>query len=285
MACSKEVVDFTHRTDFQIYEALSTGQNICGRFFAHQVDRPITVGEEKRKGFFVFKKVAATIISFLTLYKVHASDPDQTAPLVKDSIHQLDTTRELIMIGDTIVPQFGSDKLEISGRIIDRQNDKPLSGALVKIVGMSLSANTDSGGFFCIDTTLTFERSDFEPLKLLVKCKGYNAKYLRVDSLQDFISVGLTPNTFENESWQISPIQITMGFVNLGLPLPEEYPGFKETFKYIFYGRDNNDTSALSIDQEPNTNNKHQPLQPPLSERLSAWFDIRKKIFNKWTGR
>ena len=197
-SCSKEVVDFTHRTDFQIYQALNTGQNICGRFFAHQVDRPITLSEQNSTGVFAFKKVAATIISLLTLYKVQASDPDQTSQPVRDSIQHSDTTRELIMIGDTIVPQYDSVQIQLSGRIIDRQTEKPLSGALVKIVGMSLRANTDSTGFFCIDTIVPLNRAEIKPLRLLVKCKGYNAKYLPIDSLSDFISVGLTPNIPED---------------------------------------------------------------------------------------
>ena len=76
-----------------------------------------------------------------------------------------------------------------------------------------------------------------------------------------------------------------MGYTSSELPQPAEYPGFQETFKYIFYGRDYNEIGTSSINKGATTSNKPRPLLPPLSERLSAWFETRKKLFNKWIGK
>jgi hypothetical protein len=265
-SCNKEVMDFTHRTNYQIYHALNGRKDVCGRFFKHQLEKPITVAEPSP--FAGFRLAATALISFLTLYKVQAASPDQ-AYVPRDTTYQRDSGTTILM-GDTFVPT--RTPMQISGRIYDRDNNLPLANAFVKLIGTGISAETDSTGFFLIDTSIV--KMDSPAVnRLLVKCIGYKSQYVKLESTSDFVSIGLAADqiTFEIQT-------VTMGFTVM--PSADEYD-FQNSVRNIFYKKDDNYGGSPGISQRDQYPQKKKRF-PALPEPLVAWIDSRRKLINGW---
>ena len=273
-SCHKEVFDFTYKTDFQILETLSQNQNTCGRFMPEQLNRPITFRDPSilLQG---FKRITTTLLSLVALYRVHASDLDQSPAQPKVLTHQKDSVSEPFILGDVAASMYDTTVFSISGYVVDRLNQHPIRDATVKLIGTSLSVRTDVHGYFKIDTMFVSEQTEpFLPIKLLFKCQHYDAKYLSVDSPLGLIHASLNPKFYEGNVEQI----VTMGFFTT--PKESSYPSFRETFNYIFF-RGNKIDTLPAVNTHHNFH-KEKPLPPPLSERLIAWVDNRRKLFSTW---
>ena len=272
-ACNKEVIDFTYKTDHQIFEAINNQKDVCGRFFKHQTERPI-VPSRTVSPYYSIKRFAASFISFIAFYRAYASGPDEAPISPKDSVLQMDSVKEYL-VGDTVaqIPK----SLQLSGRVLSYLTNSPISGASIKLVGTGITVYTDSTGFFCIDTTM-LGVDTLSPLKIVVKCKGFKGKYITQDSTNDLINILLTPE-YLDESGKID-WKISSGFITGAIGTPSHYdPEADAPPKKV------KDNEGPVFNAENRSPLRDKP-QPAPTERMPAWIDSRRKSVYEWfSGR
>ncbi len=86
-ACQKCVVDFTRKTDSEVYDYVAKGHGeMCGRFTAGQLDRVILKSRVNRS-FFNWKAIAAGFAALFTTAKIFAGPDSGQKPVTE---HKLD---------------------------------------------------------------------------------------------------------------------------------------------------------------------------------------------------
>ena len=270
-ACNKEVIDFTYKTDHQIFEAINNSKDVCGRFFKHQTERPIAPSRTVSP-YYTIKHFVASFVSFIAFYRAYANGPDEASVSPKDSVQQIDSINEH-KITDTIVQR--PKPLQLSGTVMSYLDNSPLISASIKLVGTGITVNTDSTGFFCIDTTLSGFNT-MSPFKIVVQCKGYKGKYLTQDSANDLRSIFLLPENLDDSgkiTWKINDIYVTGA---MGQP-PQNDPEADIPPKKV------KDSQGPVLDAEKKSPGRDKPL-PALAERMPAWIASRRKSIYKWLG-
>jgi hypothetical protein len=208
-------------------------------------------------------KAAAALISFFAFYRAYAEGPDQTYRPPVDTIAVAGSAQR----GDTPMPI--RTEVLISGMIRDFDTQSELSDVTVRLLGTGISARTDSTGFFCIDTSLV-EVDSLQSYRLLIKCEGYQSKYVTVKHVSDCMHITLKPNY----TFKMPPSDLPV--MGLFSPQPTDYPGFQETADFIFYRGDSNDERLLSVGVNHHTPTRHPKPSQPLRERISAWLGRRR---------
>ncbi|MBS1592913.1 MAG: carboxypeptidase regulatory-like domain-containing protein [Bacteroidetes bacterium] len=265
-ACNKEVIDFTHRTDHYIYQALQGRTDVCGRFFATQVGRSIEVPERPVLPPWM-RRMAATVVSVFTLYKASAV-PDQV-PRIDTTAHQIDTTVRLT--GEAIVVPAHHPVL--SGHVRDRETDCPIANASIRLLGTKMTAQSDSSGYFCFDEWIS--RTAIDSVSLLVKANGYDPKYVRVSAIDSVLDISLSATPLQQEVCITGDIYIPimMGFgVSTTPSEPKPYippPAFR----------------GLSADRPSPLPAHHEPERRdtlPSIDRVTLWLRQRKEAAKRW---
>jgi hypothetical protein len=146
MHCAKKVTDFTGMTNDDIIAYLSTKSNICGRFGyeqLNQVNRHIdTAGLKSYAG---WRKWMATMVLLGSTAFLKVSG--QTNPITASKVEQNPSVNHLggSQLRKSAVNSSG--KIEVKGRILDDE-DKPLNGATLSVVGTDMAFPTDTEGRF-----------------------------------------------------------------------------------------------------------------------------------------
>ena len=120
MSCQKTVIDFTTWSDTALYNFFSTNTgNVCGRYLATQVGRPINIPYQPHSKLY---RITVTLgLTLLFAQTPHLLLAQNRPPLIA----QTDTSQQK----KTNEKQFG----EISGRVFDDKKE-PLPSAVVQVL-------------------------------------------------------------------------------------------------------------------------------------------------------
>lgn len=150
-SCEKVVTDFTNMSDVQIGNHLRKGGNLCGRFRASQLDRPIAIGGPRR--FSGLRAAAAASGLFLSFPAVAQSLP------VEPTSHVLTTEKAGVEVGKpNQIQSLKAGSVTITGLVTDGSGEV-LIGASVLLKGTTTGSVTDIDGRYSItvsaDSTAT----------------------------------------------------------------------------------------------------------------------------------
>ncbi len=141
--CTKEVVDFSHKSDEQIIKYADQNDNLCGRFHSSQLDRKLTLNRKERNGFLSY---AASLLLPITLLFSNESF-SQGKPT---KVEQTEKDYRSIGVGRYAQTKV-NDSIVVSGTIMDKEENLPLPGANVVIRGKSVGVQTDFDGNYTIN--------------------------------------------------------------------------------------------------------------------------------------
>ncbi|WP_181369419.1 carboxypeptidase-like regulatory domain-containing protein [Flavobacterium album] len=145
-SCQKNVRDFTLSSDREIASAFAKGINLCGRFLPSQLDRELSVSQEKSPVW----SAAAAILAMMSLgtLGVSAQTPVATEQQIPDETSPKMTEPSSLLVSGTIT--------DFSG---------PLPNVAVTIKGTQACEMTDSNGKYSIEAcsgqTIVFSHRGF----------------------------------------------------------------------------------------------------------------------------
>jgi hypothetical protein len=178
-SCQKNVIDFTTKTENEIYEILTqTRASLCGRFTNFQLAQPIRKTEIQRS-FFNWKALAASLIAFIATGRISANGNNDTKPK---------TVQEQKNIPDTTAVNKQPEacftvrkKMVIRSRVLDKETYEPVALATVRLKNAPINDVTDIDGTF----VLGFDKSDLEKYgdSIEVVAAGYLVETVPIDEL------------------------------------------------------------------------------------------------------
>jgi len=139
--CQQSVVDFTAKTDKEIFEYFSSNfGKVCGRFNAQQL-RSYYSKEEK----FGFSKAAVLTAGLLTLTPISESLGNNTGSGILTEQNNLNENKPSLLSNKN---SLSLEKIRIYGTVISEEDESKLPGVNVKIKGTKLGTVTDIDGNF-----------------------------------------------------------------------------------------------------------------------------------------
>lgn len=167
--CAKTVIDFTGKSDAEIYRLLSkTNEHVCGRFTNFQLDRPIMKPVSEKK-----KTIAAwfftTILAF-TSGMVQAQKK-KTASRAKIVTTKCETPT--VVQGDVEVVTMGLVAAPQNRLSVTNEKKEPIVGATVYIMGNLKPLITNENG------EVWFQAPD--SAKVYISMIGYESQELLID--------------------------------------------------------------------------------------------------------
>ena len=222
-SCKKNVIDFTRKTENEIYETVTRSkQPMCGRFTAFQLEQPIRKTEIKN-GFFNWRAAATALAGLFSFSKIFAHS--DTAPATKqvqtEKPVMSDTILHTGISASTItgnlemvkVPAMENTPQILKGRVTDAETGEELPVANVFLKHARLGTVTDFDGNF----QLEINRSYFQEDTLVVSYVGYKTKEIPLKQLpaNGVIELAVT-------ELHLEPMTITMGFIINTKPEPTD---------------------------------------------------------------
>jgi hypothetical protein len=149
--CTKEVIDFTSKTDEDIVTILSNSKNTCGKFKKTQLNREVKL--ERKSGLNLAPYAASLLLPLSLLNTTHASSSDSSIP---------EKPYSSLNIG-----RFSKSNRAIintTGKITDTSG-KGLSNVIIRASESNKNVKSDINGTYSITTmdgeTLSFESDGF----------------------------------------------------------------------------------------------------------------------------
>ncbi|MFT4849455.1 MAG: hypothetical protein ACI83B_001998 [Sediminicola sp.] len=149
--CTKEVIDFTSKTDEDIVTILSNSKNTCGKFKKTQLNREVKL--ERKPGLNLAPYAASLLLPLSLLNTTHASSSDSSIP---------EKPHSSLSIG-----RFSKSNRAIintTGKITDTSG-KGLSNVIIRASESNKNVKSDINGTYSITTmdgeTLSFESDGF----------------------------------------------------------------------------------------------------------------------------
>lgn len=148
-ACKSNVVDFTTKTNTEIFDIIQSGQSHCGRFREDQIGVNIS-RREVSNSFLNFKAMAAAIAALFATGKLWAAGDNDAKPAAVVSATTADTSaishktenKQTIVNENRIV--------EVKGRVVDTKTRKPLEDVSVYLNHTNYITRTDKNGNFSL---------------------------------------------------------------------------------------------------------------------------------------
>jgi hypothetical protein len=170
--CTKEVIDFTAKSDEEIIKLLSNQENTCGRFYPSQLNRKLIADRKKRNHW----------LSYATSLLLPALVFSQGKPAVKFGKTQTNYTSLQISSLDRAAKTTATDSITIYGVVNDEQG-LPLPGAIIKIKGSLKQKSTDFDGLFSIKV----HNDDI----LLISFPAFKSQEIKVATIKGKLKVHL----------------------------------------------------------------------------------------------
>ncbi|AXG71030.1 TonB-dependent receptor SusC [Kordia sp. SMS9] len=143
--CTKEVIDFTSKSDAEIIKHFTDHGNLCGRFHVSQLNRKLIADRKKRNHWLSY---AATLLLPLTVFS-------QQEPIRFQKAGKAQATANSNFISLQIGSQpnksviHQKDSIPIKGVVIDEVGT-PFPGVSIKIKGTKTEVLTDFDGNFTL---------------------------------------------------------------------------------------------------------------------------------------
>ena len=146
--CTKEVVDFTSKSDEELVTYFTNNGNLCGRFHPSQLNRKLIADRKKRNHWLSY---AATLLLPMTIFSQETKTPE----LKNTDTEQIDTSAfKSLKISSLdrktkLNSNIQNDSITVKGVITDDLG-MPLPGANVYVKGTSSGTTTDFDGIYKI---------------------------------------------------------------------------------------------------------------------------------------
>ncbi|QHI34834.1 TonB-dependent receptor SusC [Kordia antarctica] len=179
--CTKEVVDFTSKSDEEIIKHSLKHKNLCGRFHASQLDRKLIIYRKERNHWLSY---AASLLFPFALFSQEAKSEIQKLP----KIEQINTSSfKSLNIGSLhkqgeIASVIQNDSITIKGIVTD-DTGLPLPIAYIKIQGTKIVVTNDFDGFY----SLRVKRND----TVLISSLGYETVTIKIVDNQHVYNITL----------------------------------------------------------------------------------------------
>lgn len=178
-ACAKEVIDFTHKSDEQLFKTLKGSTNVCGRFNTSQLDRDIQLQRKEKTSIAQYAATALLPLTILATSELKA----QGEPQIK--VEQQDSSYQSLEISSLsrkqTKPQHNT--FDITGTVQDGDGT-PLPRANVKIKGVNRGTQTDFDGNFALTKLKSGD-------VLIVSFIGYDVQEILVTPHQKAYTVNM----------------------------------------------------------------------------------------------
>ncbi|NJB69719.1 hypothetical protein GGR42_000181 [Saonia flava] len=179
--CSKEVVDFTHTSRFELSKKLESGTKLCGRFKPSQLNTPIPSVSQN-----TWKRNAA-MLGFTSLLAIGSPVAAQQTKPALETVEE-----EIVTLGDIAIVPIAQENITIHGNVKDLEF--PLPGATVVLKNSTVGTQTDFDGNF----SLTLPASEIQSLNTLVISHiGYITKEIAVDRNTPFLEITFADEEIE----------------------------------------------------------------------------------------
>lgn len=179
--CTKDVVDFTSKSDEEIVKYNLKYKNVCGRFYSSQLDRKLIISRKERNHWLSY---AASLLFPFALFSQEVKSEFQKLP----KIEQINTsTFTSLNIGSLhkqgkIAPTIQNDSITVKGVITD-DTGLPLLGASIVIKGTTTGKTADFDGNF----TIKAKKGDI----LVYSYVGFESKEIKVANIHQNFNVQL----------------------------------------------------------------------------------------------
>ena len=143
-ACQKTVTDFTGLTDNEILNIVRNNSNVCGRFYADQLERKIVETQLKGNNWRLNSAFTALFLATgATAVSAQSADTTYHPTVVIDEKHP---TGPVCIKTETPVAKTEVHEYTLDAIIIDTLTGQPYTNAVVTLSGTEFSAMTDSTG-------------------------------------------------------------------------------------------------------------------------------------------
>lgn len=136
-SCQKVVNDFTNMSNEEIIDFLTKNTNTCGRFYTHQIKKPIT------KNTFSYKWLLASFLSIST-------------PLIT-SAEKTTSIEQSQIIHETSKKHTTPKIIEIKGMVTDSLNN-PMEGVKVEVYGTNAKTTTNAKGEYVLMVEKSYKK-------------------------------------------------------------------------------------------------------------------------------
>lgn len=178
--CSKNVIDFTIKTENEIYDILTQSDgNTCGRFTSFQLQQPIRK-TEVNNGWFNWRAIAASMAALVAFEETQAqhNKENDTICLPKAKIDYITSNEFKDIVQGRVGPIEPSQKNTkvLSGKVIDSLSKEPLYMVPVYLKSSRASAFTDESGLFHLSADPKTYKND----TIVVQYIGYETHEIPV---------------------------------------------------------------------------------------------------------
>ena len=165
--CTKEVIDFSAKSDEEIIKYAMNHGNLCGRFHQSQLDRKLIADRKKRNHWLSY---AASLLLPMALFS--QEKPQKTGEV--NTIEKVDTSNYKSLKISSLErknPIVKNDSITIKGIITD-ESGVPLPGASVVIKNTTIGKTTDFDGNYSITVKVGNE--------IQISYVGYTTKTIKI---------------------------------------------------------------------------------------------------------
>ncbi|PTX61617.1 carboxypeptidase-like protein [Kordia periserrulae] len=190
--CTKEVIDFTSKSDEEIIHHIKKHNNACGRFYPSQLNRKLIADRKKRNHWLSY---VASLLLPMTLFSQEKTadkkNPTKVEQLDSLQFKRLDINSALQRKAKT-QKELGK-RIAISGTIVDEEGI-PLPGVHVSVKNKNSKTTTDFDGNFSMNvragSVLTFNSFGFKTKELTINASQeiYNIQ-LAVDPSAEAVPI------------------------------------------------------------------------------------------------
>lgn len=184
--CQQSVVDFTGKTDKDIFEYFSTNYGkVCGRFNAQQLHSYYSTKEK-----FGFSKAAVLTAGLLTMTPVSESlGNNEIIGALTEQSNLDDTKLTLPLVNSSL----SLDKFRIYGTVISQEDESKLPSVNVCIKGTKVEAVTDVEGNF----ELLYNGDEGDEIILVFSFIGLQTLEKHVLVTRDKSDLGITKLSYD----------------------------------------------------------------------------------------
>jgi hypothetical protein len=200
-SCRKNVIDFSNKTENEIYLLLSESKgDVCGRFTAFQIQQPVRK-TEINNGFIGWRAWAASVIAFFSISKIAAAGDLEPKPKIVNQVKTAEKHDTLpiqkrlidpvkLVAGGTLQAIDTLLAGKIYGKVVERDSKEPVAFATVKIEGTEIGTLTDENGFFSLKAD-----GNKHAKNLLVSYVGYDEEVVSLRQFKSGSVISLNSHT------------------------------------------------------------------------------------------
>jgi hypothetical protein len=246
-SCRKNVIDFTRKTENEIYEILENSEGeMCGRFTQFQLQQPVRK-TELNNGFLNWRAIAASLAAMLAFEKsADAGDVNdkpkiecaKTQPVAPNTVEVTITApRAEAKLNVSYVGMYTQfkpiDTLKIDtnalqGKVVDSLTGDAIDFATLNLKGTGIGTTTELDGTFSWNLDPALHAKDV----VVVSFIGYGPKEITVAELKQNGRVALNP-------YDRMALTAVGGFIGVRVDkLSEEQGGYLDLDELIARGRE-----------------------------------------------